>query len=169
MTNSAISLRLTIQAATDALALAASLSDAEAAVVRAMEEALAPLVALAKTQLAVPLMRCSPPARLHCPKRTWYARLHGGGQVHAAWSKWPSWWRHGWPPAARLAGSEGPELPSATVRRRPASQIPQNGRGVGARRRPRRHSHCVCPFRWRRCTRTCAATATTAGTTSGCC
>ena len=26
-------------------------------------------------------MRCLPPARLHCPRRTWYARLHGGGQV----------------------------------------------------------------------------------------
>ena len=57
------------------------------------------------------------------------------------------WWRHGWPPAAHLAASEGLGLPSARVRRSPASQIPQNGRGIGARRRARRHSHCVCPFR----------------------
>ena len=55
------------------------------------------------------------------------------------------WWRHGGPPAAHQAASEGLGLPSARVRRRPASQVPQSCRGTGARPRPRRHSHCVCP------------------------
>ena len=67
-------------ARTDELALDAALPPAEAAVVRQMEAALAPLVALAKAAVAAPLIRCAP-ARLHCPRRTWYARMQGGGQV----------------------------------------------------------------------------------------
>ena len=36
--------------------------------------------------------------------------------------KMPSWWRHVWPPSARVAASEGLELPSALVRRGPTRQ-----------------------------------------------
>ena len=50
-----------------------------------------------------------------------------------------SWWRHSWPSEAHEAASEGFWLPSALVRKRPAPQIPQSCRDVGARPRPRRH------------------------------
>ena len=61
----------------------------------------------------------------------------------AAWSKWPSWWVHGWPPEASLAAFEGLGLPSALVRRGPAPQTPPRGRDLPARGRPRRHFRCV--------------------------
>ena len=54
-----------------------------------------------------------------------------------AWSKWPSWWRHSWPPRAPQAAFEGFRLPSARVRRGPAQHIPPRGRGLPARGRPR--------------------------------
>ena len=54
----------------------------------------------------------------------------------AAWSKWPSWRGHSWPPWAHQTASEGSRLPSALVRRGPASQIPPRGRGLPARGRP---------------------------------
>ena len=41
---------------------------------------------------------------------------------------WPSWRRHGWPPSARQAASEGWRLPSALVRRGPSHQTPPGGR-----------------------------------------
>jgi len=46
----------------------------------------------------------------------------------AAWSKWPSWRCHGWPPRAHHAAPEGSRLPSALVRSDPAPQIPPRGR-----------------------------------------
>ena len=61
---------------------------------------------------------------------------HPEGSMHAvgaaAWSKWPSWWRHSWPPAAPQAASEGSGLPSALVRSAPSPQIPPRGRVSGA-------------------------------------
>ena len=47
-----------------------------------------------------------------------------------------SWRRHGWPPRASHAASEGLGLPSALVRRGPASQTPARGRVLSARGRP---------------------------------
>ena len=67
--------------------------------------------------------------------RALHSSAYDGG---AAWSKWPSWRGHGWPPRARQAASEGLGLPSALVRRGPASQTPPRGRGLPARGRPSR-------------------------------
>ena len=53
-----------------------------------------------------------------------------------AWPKWPSWRGHSWPPRAHQSASEGLGLPSAPVRRGPASQMAQRGRGLPARGRP---------------------------------
>ena len=52
------------------------------------------------------------------------------------WSKRPSWRGHSWPPRAHQSASEGFGLPSALVRRGPASQTPPRGRGLPARGRP---------------------------------
>ena len=46
----------------------------------------------------------------------------------AAWSKWPSWRGHSWPPRALQAASEGLGLASALVRSDPAPRIPPRGR-----------------------------------------
>ena len=51
----------------------------------------------------------------------------------AGWSKRPSWRGHSWPPRAHQTASEGLGLPSALVRRGPASQAPPRGRGLPAR------------------------------------
>ena len=65
------------------------------------------------------------------------------GMVRAAWSKWPSWRGHTWPPRAPQTASEGVGLPSALVRRGPAPQIPLGGRALPAKGRPSRHFRCV--------------------------
>ena len=57
-------------------------------------------------------------------------------QEAPAWSKWPSWCFHGWPPEASLAAFEGFGLPSALVSSGPASQMPSRGRGSSASGRP---------------------------------
>ena len=49
-------------------------------------------------------------------------------------SEWPSWWRHSWPPRAPRTACEGSGLPSAPVRRGPASQMTQRGRGLPSQR-----------------------------------
>jgi len=49
-----------------------------------------------------------------------------------------SWRGHGCPPEASLTASEGLGLPSALVKRGPASQMPSRGRGLPARGRPSR-------------------------------
>ena len=62
------------------------------------------------------------------------------------WSKWPSCRGHSRPPRARQAASEGVGPLFAVVRKRPAPKTTLNYRGhLGARPRPRRHSHRVCP------------------------
>ena len=53
-----------------------------------------------------------------------------------AWSKWPSWRGHSWPPRAHQSASEGLGLPSALVRRGPAPQTSPRGRVLSARGRP---------------------------------
>ena len=58
------------------------------------------------------------------------------GYCTAAWSNWPSWRCHSWPPRAPQSASEGLGLPSALVGRGPASQMTQRGRGPSARGRP---------------------------------
>ena len=55
----------------------------------------------------------------------------------------PPWWRHGWPPVAHQAASEGLRLPSSLVRSGPAHSMPPRGRGHPARGRPSRHVRCV--------------------------
>ena len=50
-----------------------------------------------------------------------------------------SWRGRGCPPEAALAAFEGVGLPSALVKRGPASQMPPRGRGLSARGRPSRH------------------------------
>ena len=52
------------------------------------------------------------------------------------WSQWPSLRGHSGPPRAPQSASEGLGLPSALVRRGPASQTPPRGRGLPARGRP---------------------------------
>ena len=61
-------------------------------------------------------------------------------EAGAAWSKWPSWWGHSWPPRSPLTASEGLGLPSALGRRGPAPRLPQRSLGSGATPRPRRRS-----------------------------
>ena len=56
----------------------------------------------------------------------------------AGWSKRPPWRGHSWPPRAHQSASEGLGLPSALVRRGPASQTPPRGRAFPARGRPSR-------------------------------
>ena len=51
---------------------------------------------------------------------------------YPSWSKWPPWRGHSWPPRAPQSASEGLGLPSALVRRGPASQTPPRGRGLPA-------------------------------------
>ena len=63
--------------------------------------------------------------------------------VLAAWSKWPSWWRHGWPPRAPQTAFDGLGPPFALVRRGPAPQIPPSDRDLPARGRPSRHFRCA--------------------------
>ena len=60
-----------------------------------------------------------------------------------AWSKWPSWWRHSWPPRAPQTASEGLGLPLALVERGPAGQIPPRGRGLSDGGHPRCQFRCV--------------------------
>jgi len=54
----------------------------------------------------------------------------------AARSRVASWRGHAWPPWAPQAASERSGLPSALVKRGPASQTPPRGRGLSARARP---------------------------------
>ena len=54
----------------------------------------------------------------------------------SGWSKWPSWRGNSWPPRAHQSASEGLGLPSALVRKGPASQMAQRGRGLPATRNP---------------------------------
>ena len=61
----------------------------------------------------------------------------------AAWSKWPSWRGHSWPPRAHQTASEGLGRPSALVRRGPAPLIPPGGRAFQAGGRPSHHFHRV--------------------------
>ena len=61
----------------------------------------------------------------------------------AAWSKWPSWLGHSWPPRAPQTAFEGLRLPSALGRRGLAPQITAGSDGSSATPRPRRHSHCA--------------------------
>ena len=56
-----------------------------------------------------------------------------------AWSKWPSWWRHSWPPRAPLPASEGLGLLSALVRSGLAPQTTAGSDGSSAKLRPRCH------------------------------
>jgi len=53
------------------------------------------------------------------------------------WSKWPSWRGQSWPPRAHQSPSEGLGLPSALVRRGPASQMPSRGRGSSSQSPPK--------------------------------
>ena len=55
------------------------IAPAEAAAVRGVEALLAPVVAHLKQRVAAPLLGCAT-SELLCPRRTWYARLHGAAQ-----------------------------------------------------------------------------------------
>ena len=68
--------------------------------------------------------------------------------LHQAWLrdsmvKVASWRGHGCPPEASLTTFEGLGMPSALVRRGPASQMPARGRGLSARGRPSCQFRCV--------------------------
>ena len=59
-------------------------------------------------------------------------------QYRAAWSKWPSSRRDGWPTAAPQTAAEGSRRPSALGRSDPPPQIAPRGRSFGATGRPSR-------------------------------
>ena len=68
-----------VDAESDALALS-ELEPEQAALVRRVEAAMRPMVAHLKATIAAPLLGCAE-AALHCPRRTWYARVGGAGAV----------------------------------------------------------------------------------------
>ena len=59
-----------------------------------------------------------------------------GTDRRPAWSKWPSWRRLSWPPAARQAAPEGLGLLYALGSSDPPPQIPSRGRSCPATGRP---------------------------------